>query len=74
MTARRLYPLQVTKGINNMHIQDTCTGKDTHTGAVVSRKSLENNKLWYSSTLTLHSHVKSHMFSPAFCMELLNIS
>ena len=30
--------------------------------------------IWYSSTLTLHSHIKTHVFSLAFCMELLNIS
>ena len=29
---------------------------------------------WYSSSLTLHSHVKSRVLSPAFCVELLNIS
>ena len=28
----------------------------------------------YSSTLTLHSHVNTRVFSPAFCMKLLNIS
>ena len=28
----------------------------------------------YSSSLTLHSHVKTHVLSPAFCVELLNIS
>ena len=28
----------------------------------------------YSSSLTLHSYVKTHVLSPAFCVELLNIS
>ena len=28
----------------------------------------------YSSSLTLHSHVKTRVFSPAFCVESLNIS
>ena len=31
-------------------------------------------QIQYSSSLTLHSHVKTRVLSPAFCVELLNIS
>ena len=45
-------------------------------------RSIQNinqiNVLWclirYSSSLTLHAHVKTCVLSPAFCVELLNIS
>ena len=32
------------------------------------------DQIRYSSSLTLHTHVKTRVLSPAFCMELLNIS
>ena len=37
-------------------------------------KNQNIKNLRYISSLTLHSHVKTHMLSPAFCVELLNTS
>ena len=59
-------------------IHQLSTTTASNTSVIIARKTHLTVALyiyiWYSSSLTLHSHVKTHGLSPAFCMELLNIS